>query len=88
MVISSLVVDTASEYTQAVAEELPKTPGVEVHEINQYKLVVTIEAETVQRSQAIATSFLDVTGVLSVNLVYVNFEDDHTIYPEEPGNEE
>ena len=47
MVISSLVVETAPDYTQAVSKKLIEYTGVEVHEINDYKIVITIEAETV-----------------------------------------
>ena len=77
MVISSLVVDTMPEKTAAAAEALPQLdPGVEVHEINGYKLVVTIEAESTDASHRIASSFLQVDGVINVNLIYFNFEDE------------
>ena len=79
VVISGLVVETVQEYTQSVADQLAQIPGVEVHEINGYKIVVTIEAPTVDDSHGIASSFLGITGVLGVNLVYFNFEDDPTI---------
>ena len=79
MVISSLVVDTVSEYTQSVAQNLPELPGVEVHEINGTKLVVTIEAETVDESHDISVKFMDYTGVINVGLVYCNFEDDPSL---------
>ncbi len=81
-VISSLVVETAPEYTQAVASELPQKPGVEVHGIEGYKIVITIESETVDESHDIANGLMDITGVIGVNLVYLNFEDDKTIYPD------
>lgn len=79
MVISSLVVDTLPDYTQQVAQQLPTLSGVEVHEINGSKLVVTIEAETVDESHDISTSFMQFTGVMSIGLVYCNFEDDPTL---------
>lgn len=82
MVISSLVVETAPEYTEAVAAQLPGLPGVEVHGIEGYKIVITIEAETVDESHGIANSIIPITGVIGVNLVYLNFEDDKTIYPD------
>ena len=81
-VISSLVVETAPEYTQVVASELPQKPGVEVHGIEGYKIVITIESETVDESHDIANGLMDITGVIGVNLVYLNFEDDKTIYPD------
>ena len=82
MVISSLVVETAPEYTQVVKQRLPEFEGVEVHELHGYKIVVTIEADTVDASHDIANELALVEGVLNVSLVYLNFEDDKTIYPD------
>lgn len=82
MVISSLVVETAPDYTQAVSKKLIEYTGVEVHEINDYKIVITIEAETVDASHDLASEIALLTGVLNVQLVYLNFEDDKTIYPD------
>lgn len=79
MVISSLVVETAPAHTAAVADELARREGVEVHEINGYKIVVTIEAPTVDDSHAVASDFIAIEGVTGINLVYANFEDDPTI---------
>ena len=82
VVISSLVVETAPEYTDAVAAKLPAIDGVEVHGVEGHKIVITIEAETVDASKDIADGIVAITGVLGVNLVYLNFEDDKTIYPD------
>ena len=79
MVISSLVVETLPAKTDEAASALAEIEGVEVHELNESKIVVTIEAETVGASHATATSFVGVEGVLNVNLVYVNFEDDPSL---------
>lgn len=79
MVISSLVVETKPERTDEVSAELAERAGVEVHETNGYKIVVTIEAETVDDSHAIASGFIDIPGVTGINLVYANFEDDPTL---------
>lgn len=79
MVISSLVVETVPEHTSEVARELDQRAGVEVHETNGYKIVVTIEAETVDDSHAIASGFITIEGVTGINLVYANFEDDPTL---------
>ena len=81
-VISSLVVETAPEYTDAVAERLRDIEGVEVHGVEGYKIVITVEAETVDASHAIASDMIAITGVIGVDLIYVNFEDDPTIYPD------
>ena len=82
VVISSLVVETAPAYTDAVAAELPGIEGVEVHGIDGHKIVVTIEAKTVDESHSIANGLQQLTGVLNVNLIYLHFEDDRTIYPD------
>ena len=79
MVISSLLVSTVADQTEEVAAELP---GVEVHEINDFKIVITIEANTVDDSHDVASSLAAIPGVLGVNLVYVNFEDDPSLYPD------
>ena len=81
MVISSLIVETAPDYTEAVAAQLPSFEGVEVHAVEGYKIVITIEAPTVDESHDIANSIVPLAGVLGVDLVYLNFEDDKTIYP-------
>ena len=79
MVISSLVVETMPEHTDAVTKELAQREGVEVHETNGYKVVVTIEADTVDDSHEIASAFIGIEGVTGINLVYANFEDDPTL---------
>ena len=68
VVISSLVVEARPE---SVAME-----GVEVHEVNGYKIVVTIEASSTGASHEISSRFIQIPGVLNVNLVYVSFEDE------------
>ena len=50
MVISSLVVETLRDRTQSAAEQLAAMDGVEVHEVNDFKIVVTIEAPSVDSS--------------------------------------
>ena len=47
-VISSLVIETVPEYTDAVAARLPELDGVEVHGVDGYKIIITIEAETMR----------------------------------------
>ena len=79
MVISSLVVETTPETTARVAEDLGRIEGVEVHETNGCKVVVTIEAETLDDSHDIASTFIALEGVIGINLVYANFEDDPTV---------
>lgn len=87
MVISSLVVEVMPERLESVCLELSRVPGVEVHGARENRLVVTIEAETVDRSHDIASEFAQVEGVFGVNLVYANFEDDPTLAPTSPTSE-
>lgn len=77
-----MVVETVPDRTEAVAALLPGLEGVEVHGVEGYKIVITIEAETVDDSHRIANGIVPMAGVLGVNLVYLNFEDDKTIYPD------
>lgn len=79
MVISSLVVETIPRQTTHVSDELAQLEGVEVHEVNECTIVVTIEAETIEASHATASDFIAIEGVRGINLVYANFEDDPTI---------
>lgn len=74
MAISSLVVETMPECTVDVKIALEAMEGVEVHEIQGHKLVVTIEAEDADASHAVASSFVGVPGVTGVNLVYLNID--------------
>ena len=48
-------------------------------ETNGHKIVVTIEADTVDDSHDIASGFIGIEGVTGINLVYANFEDDPTL---------
>ena len=81
VVISSLVVETVLDYTEAVAQKLPSYEGVEVHGIDGYKIIITIEAPTVDESHATANAISTLAGVIGVDLIYLNFEDDPTIFP-------
>lgn len=79
MVISSLVVETMPERTTDIACKLERREGVEVHDIVENRVVVTIEAETTDDSHDIASDFVNIHGVIGINLVYANFEDDPSL---------
>ena len=79
MVISGLVVDTFADDTDDVVASLSAREGVEVHEVVGTKVVVTLESETVDSSAAAAEAFQEISGVLSVGLAYVNFEEDPSL---------
>lgn len=76
VVISSLVVEAVPDSVESVAAALAAIEGVEVHEVNGYKIVVTIEAPSTGASHQTSSRFVEIPGVLNVNLVYVNFEDE------------
>lgn len=79
VVISSLVVETLPDCTEAVVAALRGTEGVEVHEVQGRKIVITIEAESLDASQTIASGLAGMPGVTGVQLVYVNCEEDPVI---------
>lgn len=79
MTISSLIVETLPHCTSAVACELALREGVEVHGVDEAagKVVVTIEAPGIDASHATASGFVGIEGVLGIDLVYANFEDEN-----------
>jgi nitrate reductase NapD len=79
VVISSLLVETLPGTTDRVAGEMGRIAGVETHGTHGCAVVVSIEAESVRASQAVAVSLCAMDGVSSVQLVYANFEDDPMI---------
>lgn len=79
MVISSLVVETIPASTSSIARALALIEGVEVHGVNDNQVVVTIEASTTDASHGIASEFIKIKGVIGINLVYANFEEDPSL---------
>lgn len=79
MVISSLLIETMENQTEAVAKKLSNIEGVEVHHIEGYKIIITVEAETIDQSYDITKEFINIEGVIIINLIYCNFEDDPTL---------
>jgi nitrate reductase NapD len=79
VVISSLLVETTPEDIERVFREINAIAGVEAHGTHGCAIIVSIEAESVRASQAIATALCAMDGVSGVQLVYANFEDDPVI---------
>jgi nitrate reductase NapD len=79
VVISSLLVEAAPQDVDRVVREINEIAGVEAHGTHGCAIVVSIEAESVRASQAIATALYAMDGVSGVQLVYANFEDDPLI---------
>lgn len=78
MAISSLIVEALPDSLDAVQERLAAYPGVEVHgaDAQTGRIVVTIEAESIDASHELASSFIEIPNVWNVNLVYVSVEDE------------
>ena len=76
MVISSYVIQALPERSEEVVKALTAYVGVEVHEQIENQLVVSIEAESTDATYELATQLSQMQGVVTVNLVYCNFEDE------------
>ena len=72
--ISSLVVETVPERTEAITETLEALAGVEVHDVIDSRIAITIETETVEDGYTIAMTIPGIPGVTGTQLVYANFE--------------
>ena len=79
VVISSFLVSTVAGRTAEVAEAISEIAGVEVHETHDTTLVITIEAPTIDDSTKVATEVNLSEGVITMRLIYANFEDDPVI---------
>ncbi len=77
MVISGLLVNTLPEKLDQVKKELSGIRGVEINSVvDDYRIVVVMEAESVEREIAVSNHIAGMDGVLSVNLAYHNFEEE------------
>ena len=82
MVISGIYIETIPGEATKVTQSLQKIHGVEVHHIeDNFKIILTVEAVTIDGSYKIAEKFKLIDGVLTICLAYSNFES-------EPGYEE
>lgn len=78
MVISGMYIETIEGAAPEVAKQLMKIEGVEVHyiEMDTNKVVITLEAISVDKSYQVSDTFKLIDGVLATCLVYSNFEED------------
>ena len=78
MAISSLIVDALPDSHEQVIADLNAIEGVEVQGADETtgRIVVTLEAPSIDESHRIATSFIEIPHVFNVNLVYVSVEDE------------
>lgn len=73
-----MYIETIEGAAVEVAKQLNKLDGVDVHHIEEEsnKIVLTLEANSVDKSYHVANTFKLIEGVLSTCLVYSNFEED------------
>lgn len=73
-----MYIETIEGAAVEVAKHLKKLDGVDVHHIEEEsnKIVLTLEANSVDKSYHVADTFKLIEGVLSTCLVYCNFEED------------
>ena len=77
MVISGFMLITVEGKTNSVVEQLEKLPGVEVHHVEQeVKIILTLEAPSVDESYRIGEKFKEIDGIVTTCLAYTNFEED------------
>jgi periplasmic nitrate reductase NapD len=78
MVISGMYIETIEGTATSVAKELEQLDGVEVHHIEEdsNKIILTLEADSVDKSYKVADAFKLINGVLATCLVFSNFEED------------
>lgn len=80
MVISGFMLITVKGKTDSVIEQLKKLPGIEVHHVEQeVKVILTLEAPSVDESYRIGEAFKEIDGIVSICLAYTNFEDDEAM---------
>lgn len=83
MNISSLVVDARPDYLAQVRHHLGAIPGVDVHAATpEGKLIVTLEADTNDATTDTFSRIGAVEGVMSVAMVYHQFEPDQDLSQE------
>ncbi len=76
MMISGILILTKEGKAEEVAKKIEKTPGVEVHHILEgSKVVITLEAKSIDQSYQTGKQLEKIPGILGVNVVYYNFEE-------------
>jgi len=74
MVVSGLIVYTKPESLNYVKTRLNEMNNVEIHRvIEDHKIVIVIEADTVDGEVETSKKISEIDGVLGVNLVYHHF---------------
>lgn len=77
MIVSGLLVNTLPEKLEQVKKELSTINRLKIQNtIDDYKLVVVIESETVENVNAISREMVKMDGVISISLAYHHFDDE------------
>jgi nitrate reductase NapD len=76
-VISSYVLETVPGRCEQARAAISMLEGVEIHHQEGGKLIVTIEAPSLDATYALATKLTKIKSILTTNLVYCNFEDEY-----------
>ena len=77
MIGSGLLVNTLPEKLEQVKKELSTINRLKIQNtIDDYKLVVVIESETVENVNAISREMVKMDGVISISLAYHHFDDE------------
>lgn len=89
MVISSLYIETIKGRAEEVSKKLTAFEGVELHHIeDEFKVIISLESETIDESYKIAESFKDISGILTINLVYSAYDDEYDVESSEAAVEQ
>lgn len=83
MNISGVLVYASPKQADSVSKKLSAFEGVEVHAIEDGKLVVTVENKNVNALADQVMQFQDIKGVMSVAMVYQHNEDDESLAAED-----
>ncbi len=75
MPISSLIVKAAEGHAEAIAQAVDAVEGASVSELVDKNLVVLTETKDEKEDRRIWDALNAIEGVVSVELVYHNFED-------------
>ncbi len=76
MPVSGIVLTCSMECAYDVASRVATLDGVEVHGVlPDGRIIVVVEADTVEAEVALVSGLHDIGGVMSVGLAYHNFED-------------
>lgn len=76
MPVSSAIINIKPNNSEKIVKELQKLKGVEVHKYDNSKIIVVIEAGTIEEEYETAKKITAIKEVVSFNITYHAFEDD------------